>query len=589
MPPSPETPPPPDAPPGAAPAPDAARPPAFDEPEPLLSEHLAGVWATTPAFVRWGLVGLVAVLAVAVGVRQLDGETDEVTAEDIEQEVARARVDLAAQARLNPEPLGAELVTGALGRGDAEPNEGRYIDFFVHEAADSTGFSIVVTSDAFAPDLSVRTPAGRALASSALLRTQTRSEVEGLVGPGRFEVAVTSLAPNASGSYQVSVVPNARADSVYADASARLDTLGGGGLRAGRYERAYGVRTDPDGPVVIRVVSEAFRPRVHLLGPNGEVGGSWRTLERREGTDGLHAVLIRYLPGWEAPYRLLVSSEEPGATGPFALDVRTIETKDLRADGRAVPGTLGPESWLENDRYVDFYRFRARDGATTLITAESNELPPRLRVWKTEGRERTEVASAENAEGASRATIEGEIAAGTYVLEVTSGGADADSTRLLGGDYTIAVEAEEPEPPAVDPSLPGGGVDARTFAVAVARRGESGGNTFEVGVNRVTMSSAGSRMRVQLDVSVRSIDYAGPWAPWRSFASKGYVLDDRGGRYSPAPTESRSGSPVVAEPGSVRRGTVVFYASDIREGIGRFVYVASLGDGSSLTLPISVP
>ena len=588
MPPSSETPPPSDAPAGAAPPADDKRPPpSFDEPEPLLSEHLAGVWTATPPVVRWGVVGLVAALVVAFGIRQLGGEADEVTAGDVELEVARARVDLAAQARLNPEPLGEGLVTGALGLGDAEPVEGRYIDFFVHETADSTGFSVVVTSDEFAPDLSVRTPAGRTLASSALLRTQTRSEVEGLVGPGRFEVAVTSLAPNASGSYQVSVVPNTQADSVYADEAARLDTLGGGVLRAGRYERAYGVRTDPDSPVVIRVVSEAFRPRVHLLGPNGEVGGSWRTLERRQGTDGLHAVLIRYLPGWEAPYRLLVSSEDPGATGPFALDVRTIETKDLSADGRELRGTLGPDSWLENDRYVDFYRFRARDGATTVITAESSELPPRLRVWKTEGRERTEVASDENAEGASSATIEGEIAGGTYVLEVTSGGAEADSTRLLGGDYTIAVEVEEPETP--EGGLLPVGVDARTFASSVARRGESGGSTFEVSVNRVTMSSVGSRMRVELDVSVRSIDYAGPWAPWRSFASKGYVLDDRGGRYSPAPTESRSGSPVVADPGSVRRGTVVFYSSDIREGIGRFVYVASLGEGSSVTLPIVVP
>ena len=589
MPPSPETPSSSDAPPDAAAARDAARTPAFDAPEPLLSEHLAGVWATTPPAVRWGGVGLVVLLAVVFGARQLDGEADAVTAQDIEQEVARARVEWAAQARLNPEPLGDALVTGALEPGDAEPDEGRYIDFYVHETTDSTGFSVVVTSDAFAPDLSVRTPAGRTLASSALLRTQTRSEVEGLVGPGRFEVAVTALAPNASGVYQVSVVPNARADSVYADEAARLDTLGGGVLRAGRYERAYGVVTDPDQPVVIRVVSEAFRPRVHLLGPNGEVGGSWRTLERREGTDGLHAVLIRYLPGWEAPYRLLVSSEEPGAAGPFALDVRTIETQDLDADGRALRGTLGPDSWLENDRYVDFYRFRARDGATTTITATSSELPPRLRVWKTEGRERTEVASAENAEGASSATIEREIAGGTYVLEVTSGGAEADSTRLLGGDYTIAVESEMPEPPADGAPGPVVGEGTRTFAASAARRGESGGHAFEVGVHRVTMSTVGSRMRVQLDVSVRSIDYAGPWAPWRSFASKGYVLDDRGGRYSPAPTESRSGSPVVAEPGSVRRGTVVFYASDVREDIGRLVYVASLGEGSSLTIPISVP
>jgi len=563
---------------------------ALDDAEPLLSEHLIGVWRSIPAPVRWGVLGLVAAVLAWMGIRQLGGEVVEVTEEDINEEVARARIEWAAQARLSPVLLGDTLIAGALEAGDAEPDVGRFIDFYVHETDDSTGFSIVVTADAFAPDLSVRTPAGRTLASSALLRTQSRAEVEGLVGPGRFEVAVTSLAPNASGAYEISVVPNTRADSVYADASARLDTLGRGVLRADRYERAYGVVTGPDQPVVIRVVSETFRPRLHLLGPNGEVGGSWRTIEHRQSGDSLHAVLVRYLPGWEAPYRLLVTSEDPGETGPFALDVRTIKTRDLRADGRAIRSTLGPDSWLEDNRYVDFYRFRARDGAKTVITAQSNEVPPRLRVWKLARRERTEVASAENTGGASTATIEREIPSGTYVLEVTSGGAEADSTQLVGGEYTLSIKAEavDPPPPSETGDAPAGG-STRVFAAAVARRGQSGGNTFEVSVSRVAMSTRGNRTRVQLDVSVRSIDYEGPWAPWRSFASKGYVLDDRGGRYQPAPTESRSGSPVIAEAGDVRRGTVVFYADGVRESIGRLVYVASLGGESSLTLPITVP
>ncbi|GAB5536032.1 MAG: hypothetical protein Rubg2KO_22810 [Rubricoccaceae bacterium] len=575
--------------PGAAPDADAERLAGLADAEPSLREHLVGVWRSIPAPVRWSAIALVAVALAWMGIRQLGGETVELSEEEINEEIARARIEWAAQARMSPVPLGDTLMAGSLEPGDAEPDVGRFIDFYVHETDDSTGFSIVVTAEAFAPDLSVRTPAGRTMASSALLRTQSRAEVEGLVGPGRFELAVTSLAPNASGAYEVSVVPNTRADSVYADASARLDTLGSGVLRADRYERAYGVVTSPDQPVVIRVVSEAFRPRLHLLGPNGEVGGSWRTIERRQSGDSLHAVLVRYLPGWEAPYRLLVTSEDPGETGPFALDVRTIQTRDLRADGRAIRATLGPDSWLEDNRYVDFYRFRAREGAKTVIRAQSNEVPPRLRVWKLERRERTEVASAENTGGASSATIEEEIPSGRYVLEVTSGGAEEDSTQLLGGEYTLSVKAEAVDPP--PPSEVGEGPvgSTRVFAAAVARRGQSGGNTFEVGVSRVAMSTRGSRTRIQLDVSVRSIDYGGPWAPWRSFAAKGYVFDDRGGRYQPAPTESRSGSPVIAEPGDVRRGTVVFYADGVRENIGRLVYVASLGGESSLTLPITVP
>lgn len=583
MPPPPETPLPADPPPVAPPGGD--RPAPLDEPEPGLGEHLAGVWASVPTPARWALVGLVGVLLVVAGTRVIPRASGGVSEEEAEQEVARARAEWAAQARLNPAPLGLAVVEDVLEPGDAEPDEGRLFDFYAHEAADSTAFSVVVTSDAFAPDVTVRTPEGRTVASSALLRTRTRAEVEGLVGPGRFEVAVTSLAQGASGAYQVSVVPRVRDDSVYVDADARLDTLGAGPLRAGRYERAYGVVTDPDAPVVIRVVSEAFRPRLHLIGPNGEVEGGWRTVERRQSGDSLHAVLIRYLPGWEAPYRLLVTSEDPGSTGPFALDVRSIETRDLRADGQPVRAALGPDSWLEDDRYVDFYRFPARDRTVTSITAQSNAFPPRLRVWKTERRERVEVAGAENAAGGSTATIEQEIPSGTYVLEVTSGGAEDDSTRLLGGEYTLTVEAEPVDPvPTLD--APEG---TRVFAADVVRSGESGGHAFEVGVNRVAVSTVGDRTRVVLDVSVRSVDYGGPWAPWRSFASKSYLLDDRGGRYAPAPTESRSGSPVIAEPGAVRRGTVVFYADGSRSGVGRFVYVASLGGDESVTLPIAVP
>ena len=123
----------------------------------------------------------------------------------------------------------------------------------------------------------------------------------------------------------------------------------------------------------------------------------------------------------------------------------------------------------------------------------------------------------------------------------------------------------------------------------VRRTGESGGDTFEVGVTNVALSYPGeSRTRVQLSVTVRSVDYTGNWAPWESFARQAYVVDDRGRRYSVSVDESESPSGPRAEPGTARRGTVVFYYPEPVGRIERIVLVASIGE-RTLTLPIPVP
>jgi hypothetical protein len=93
---------------------------------------------------------------------------------------------------------------------------------------------------------------------------------------------------------------------------------------------------------------------------------------------------------------------------------------------------------------------------------------------------------------------------------------------------------------------------------------------------------------VQASFYQRSVDYSGGWAPWRSFASKAYMVDESGRRYSPATGESSSASGNTAEPGTVRTGTVVFYTSGTIANPKRFVFVASIGEGS-VTLPVSVP
>ena len=557
----------------------------------------ATVWAAVPRRVRWG-VGLAVAVGVAVwAVGPSAGP--EAAGRDADAETAMARAQWAAMMRRAPTPLTRAGRRDTLGPGDAERTDGRYADYYVYAAPDSAVFSVVVASAEFAPDLAVRRPDGATVAASTLLRTGTRAEVAGLRGPGRFEIAVTSREPGATGAYELTAGASPVADSLYADGPARGDTLGrgalGGTLRAGRFERVYGVVAGSEAPVIIRVVSPAFMPRLSLLGPTGEVEGAWRTMERRSSGDSLYGVVLRYLPGWDSPYRLVVSSEAPRARGPFAVDVRTLPVRTLAADGRGLSGTLGDDSWLDGYRYVDMYRFTVRDGMRTLVEATSEAVPPALRLYRQDRRAEREAIAALNPGGTSAARIEQTLPAGEYVLEVTSGGSPADTTRALGGDYALVVRQTplappppRPGSPARPPAAPTGPLTSRVFSVSGERTGTSGGSTFAVGATQVAVSYPGGRTRVQVSASVRSVDYTGAWAPWSSFARKSYLIDDAGRRYAAAPGESASPSGGQAEPGMVRRGTVVFYTSGAATGQRRFVLVASIGE-SSVTLPLSVP
>ncbi len=575
---------------GAADGPVA--PPTADDPS--LPAHLAELWHRVPAVARWAVAGGVALLLALAVVPPVIEATEGPTEEEMLAQAARDRAQWATFRRQSPVPLATDPVADALGPGDAERPDDRYADYYVHDA-DSVAFSVLVTSEAFAPDVAVRLPDGRTVAASDLLQTDSRAEVDGLQGPGRFEVVVTSRDVRATGAYEVAVLPARPADSVYVDGPARLDALGDGPRRAGRFERVYGIATDTDLPVVVRVVSSAFRPRIQLIGPNGQVRDASWSLERAAQGDSLYGVVARFLPGWEAPYRLLVSSEAAGATGPFALDARSVPVRPLAVGETGEQRTLGDGSWLRDGRYLDTYRVRIPADRLTTLRVEADSFPPAVRLWRVQRQARAEVAEALNADGATAAEIERELDPGEYFVEVTSGGDPDDDEQdvpegPLGGEYTVTVLAEPLEPPEPPPGsdgpVPSG---TRVFATEVRRTGESGGSTFEVGVTNVSISYPGtSQTRVQLSVTVRSVDYAGNWAPWASFARQAYVVDDRGRRYEAAVGESTSPSGPTAEPGTARRGTVVFYYPEAVGRIERVVLVASIGE-RTLTLPVPVP
>ena len=541
------------------------------------------------------VVGVALLALWAVGLILDSRET--LSEEDAERRAEIERAEWSASLRQAPTPLADSLVAGELRPGDAETSDGSYADYYAFEAPDSVAYSVVVTSADFAPDLAVRLPDGRTLAASNLLRTQTRAEITGLQGPGRFDIAVRSLAREATGAYDLSVQRVVPIDTVYVGDDPVADSLGGGFLRMGRYERAFGIVADSEDPVVLRVVSEDFVPRLSLIGLNGEVAGAWRTAQTISRGDSVHAAVIRFLPGWElAPYRLLVTSAEPGGTGAFALEATRLVPQRIAADGRGVTRTLSEDSWVEDGRYVDYYVFRGQSGARTVIEARSETFAPALRLWRSVRRDQKEVASALNAAGSATAALEQELEADEYVLEVTSGGAADDSTRAYGGPYALVLKTVRPDPPPSAPAparpdggaaAPSGSTETQVFPVSAGGRGTAGGNTFEVRVTHATVSyPAGASTRVQLSVSVESVNYTGDWAPWSRFVSGGLLTDDQGHRYTPAGGSSPSGP--TAEPGTVRRGTVVLTSPGVHTGIRTLTYTAPLG-GASVRISFAVP
>ncbi len=561
--------------------------------EPPLVAWLKARWAGVSPRARWASgAALLAALALTVWITWDVAEV--VIDEDAAaRNAAIARTAWAASRRQAPTPLGAEadgsaFASGTLEPGDAETAAGKYVDFLSYTTSDSSAFTVVATSEAFTPDVSVRTPDGRRFAASVLMGTASRAEVVGLVGPGRFDIALTSAQPQASGAYQVLVTSGAARDTLRADDALRADTLGSGRALAGRYEVSYALLAEPDRPVILEVVSSAFTPRITLLGPAGEIRQQ-RTLERGASGDSLFGAVLRFRPGWDLPYTVLVSSEGREATGPFALEMRTVEAEAVPTDGRAQNGELGKNSWLRDGRYVDAYRFRVSDGDDLKIDLQSSAFAPAFQLWREETRGVKDALSDLNRTEKAGVVVEKPgFQAGTYVLEVTSAKA-GEGGIYPAGPYALKLTSERPEPVRFDPEdseAPRGWTGAVTNS---ARGGSPDGDTFVISVYAVSISyPRGDRTRIQLGVTVRSVDYAGPWAPWRSFAGQGALMDDRGRQYTPAAAES-AGTGTVAEPGAERRGRLVFYADGVRTDIDRLVFSAPLGGGTSVPIVLDIP
>ena len=340
-------------------------------------------------------------------------------------------------------------------------------------------------------------------------------------------------------------------------------------LRAGRYEHSYLIEARPNEPVILSVHARDFTPKVHLLGPEGEVVEPWSSVEQRVDDDSTRVTVLRFRPGSEAPYLLLATSKERAAQGSYILNLETIRVLAIRTDGREVSAELGERSWFKDGRYVDTYRFDAGAGDQVVITVRSREFAPRLILRRGE----REVATAE---GGQTARIERTLSTSSaYELDVTS------MEEAAGGSYVVSVAIAQPEGP-----------KTQSFNTEARRVGTSfRDHRFEITVTSVNIAQlSGGRVRVRLDVQERSLDFEGEWDEWRRRARHSWVTDDTGRRYDAAPSEAHGGEGNVVMPGEARSGRLTFYGDsggDTPRSI-TLHYPIGANRGTIVSVPISL-
>ncbi|NNF57931.1 MAG: hypothetical protein HKN04_06785 [Rhodothermaceae bacterium] len=488
-----------------------------------------------PRLIVAALVVLVLGLGAAVTVTVRGGA--EASEEELVRLAASDQMAWRNYLRQDPAPLGAGLVTGALEATDALGPDDHLEDYYAFEATDDEPFSVVVTSAAFTPDLMVVTPDSQRMAASVLRATDHRAEVTGLAGAGRYFIAVTSRESGIEGPYELSAGAPRTLSRIGSNDSDESVLGVSEELRAERYENIHALELPPGRPAIITVAASAFRPRLYLLGPEGQVKEPWGSLLRLD-AEGEHAAELRFEPGWDVPYTLLVSSEEPRARGSYTLKTEAIRTLTISTDGNPVSGELGKRSWFKNGRYVDTYRFEAFEGAYLIAEISAEGFAPKLALTLGDRPlvERT---------GGRAVRIEQQLdRSGTYALDVSS--AEEGAT----GRYSLSVTMDTPEGPRY-----------QSFTTDARRVGRTTrGHRFEVTVTRVRIVSAGSgRAQVRLNVTERSLDFEGEWDTWQRRAPYTWLSDDTGRRYNIVEANGGEVDEDVTS-GEARRGGLIFEA-----------------------------
>jgi len=250
----------------------------------------------------------------------------------------------------------ARTLTGTLGPDGTRDGEGRFQR--EHVLALRRGQRVIASlqSPSFDTMLRVQPPAGEAMENDDIAPNDTNSRLD-FTAPidGRYRFVVTSYAPGSTGQYTLSVTagepgqgmvvtggqtpgPDAQTGSggtLTTSAPVNEYLSPGDPSSGGRYVRAYRLEGRQGDMITVRLESTAFDTTLAIISPTGQ---RWFNDDTTQ-ADTNSTVQVT-IPA-TGVYRVEVSSYRQGATGPFALTVRSSQAPVVGPGGTPTGNVAG--------------------------------------------------------------------------------------------------------------------------------------------------------------------------------------------------------------------------------------------------------
>jgi hypothetical protein len=236
-------------------------------------------------------------------------------------------------------PEGAQL-QATLGPDAERDDSGRFVHRYAVDFVQGQRMRVMVPSyEGFDPMVRVTSPEGAVLLNDDAFPHTLDALLEFTpLASGTYQVEVTTAPPGQTGTYNLSIVPNAGTGEMHTLGSRTQGQLGATGADRAFPGRSF-VRFDAQGGSVIRVrvTSPDFDTIATVLGPNGEV---WVNDDANDmGTDGRERALdstVELSAPSSGTYQVVVSSFAPGGTGNFAVST-SARPPVTYADGELTP------------------------------------------------------------------------------------------------------------------------------------------------------------------------------------------------------------------------------------------------------------
>lgn len=230
--------------------------------------------------------------------------------------------------------------TGALTDGDRTLRTGEFNDLWILETEAGEAYRVTLESNALDPYLLVRGPGGLSRDNDDAGDGTTNSAVTfTAIESGPVQVMATSYAPGETGGYTIRADRERSASARPAVSVLQPGSPTRGRLDEGRrtpdgqrFEQAFTFRAREGQRATVRLTTTQFEGVVTVRMPNGAVESA-RDRERGRAPVELFTTLPQ-----TGEYTVLVSSQQSGATGDFAITLQLGDVEQVLATGAAGGG-----------------------------------------------------------------------------------------------------------------------------------------------------------------------------------------------------------------------------------------------------------